>query len=60
MINSYEVNVDVTMGGWLYVDAESKEEAERIAKEKLLVASDLRNFCHLSTEVIDVTDVDEM
>jgi len=46
----WEVNVDVTMSGYVYIRADSPEEAEAKVKELRFVASDLRNFCNTATE----------
>lgn len=51
MKKTYAVKVDVTMGGFFYVEADSPEEAERIVNEKRITPSDLRNFFHLDTDI---------
>ena len=58
MKKTYAVRVDITMSGTLYVEAASSAEAKTMAEEEQLVASDLHNFWHVSTEILDV-EVDE-
>jgi len=52
----YEVQIDVTMSGSLYIDASSEKEAREKAKEmfKNVTASDLRSFSCIGKEIIDV------
>lgn len=50
----YEVQIDVTMSGTLYITADNEEQARKVAEAMQFVASDLRNFCQVSTEVVDV------
>ena len=59
MAKTYEVKVDVTMSGSFYIEAESEEEAERIAKEQGVVPADLRNFCHIGTDVVETTESED-
>lgn len=55
----YAVQVDVTMSGTFYVEANSKEEALQKAEQKSVVASDLRQFSHIMTSSIDAEQEDE-
>lgn len=48
------VNCDVTFSGNFYVIADSEEEAEKKIKEKQVVPSDIRNFYHLNTQILEV------
>lgn len=52
----YEVQIDVTMSGSVFIDAESEAEAREKAKEmfKNVTASDLRSFSCIDKEIIDV------
>lgn len=52
----YEVQIDVTMSGSLYIDAESEKEAREIVKKRFenVTASDLRSFSCIHKEIIDV------
>lgn len=52
----YEVQIDVTMSGSLYIDASSEKEAREKAKEmfKNVTASDLHSFSCIGKEIIDV------
>lgn len=55
----FAVQVDVTMSGTFYVEANSKEEALKKAEQKSVVASDLRNFSHIITSSIDAEQEDQ-
>ena len=55
----YSIYLDVTMAGYLDVEAESAEEAETIAKETKFVPSDLRHFNHIATDVVEVEENDD-
>lgn len=55
MKKTYRVMVDVLMSGCFYIEADSPTEADRIILEKTITPSDLRNFCHVNTEVIEET-----
>lgn len=57
----YEVQIDVTMSGSLYIDASSEKEAREIVKKRLenVTASDLRSFSCIGKEIIDVWKTEE-
>ena len=52
-MKEYTVNVDVTMTGSCFVEAENEQEAIEKVKGMQFVASDLRNFYHFSTDVLE-------
>lgn len=52
----YQVQVDVTMTGEIYIDAKNEREAQVKASNKYFVPSDLRNFRFLSSEVVEVQE----
>lgn len=54
-MKEFEVQIDVTMSGTIYIEAENEEQAEKIAKEKKFTPQDLRNFYFFSSEVQDIT-----
>lgn len=54
MKTEYEVQVDVTMSGSIYVEAESEKEAIAKVKAMTFVASDLKNFHEIGTDIYDV------
>ena len=56
MAKEFVFTVDVTMSGDLYIEAETKEEAEKKFNEMYFVASDLRNFHQISKEVVEVNE----
>ena len=53
-MTEYRVDCDVTFGGSFYVEANSEEEAQEIIKNKQVVPSDIRNFYHINTQVIEI------
>lgn len=57
----YEVQIDVTMSGSVFIDAESEAEAREIAKKRLanVTSSDLRSFSCVNKEIIDVWKTEE-
>ena len=50
----YRLTVDVTMSGDIYIEADNEEEAIKKFRDKYFVASDLRNFHQISTELVEV------
>lgn len=52
----YRLTVDVTMSGDIYIEADNEEEAFDKFKNKYFVASDLRNFHQISTELVEVNE----
>ena len=54
MSKEYEVHIDVTMSGTLYITAESESQARVVAESMQFVASDLRNFYQINCEVVDI------
>jgi hypothetical protein len=57
-MSEYEVQIDVTMSGSLYIEADSEKEAIEKVKAKSFVASDLRNFHQSFKEITDVYQTD--
>ena len=58
-MKQFAVRVDVTMSGVFYVEAETEEDAENMAADMVITASDLRHFCHVGTEVLDVEESED-
>ena len=56
MNKEFCVQADVTMSGYIYVEAENEEEAIKKVRAMNFVASDLRNFHWLNTEIVDVNE----
>lgn len=52
-MKEFRITIDVTMSGDIYIDAETKEEAIKKAKDKYFNAGDLRDFHYMSTEIVD-------
>lgn len=52
-MKNFCVTIDVTMSGDIYLEAETKEEAIKKAKEKYFNAHDLRDFHYLNTEIVE-------
>lgn len=59
MIKTYTAKVDVTMSGWLDIEAESEQEAREIVKTQQIYPSDLRNFYHLKTDILEIEEEKE-
>ena len=55
----YQVQVDVTMTGEIYLDAKNKREAQIKASQKFFSPYDLRHFRFLSSEVVEVQEDEE-
>ena len=54
MSKEFCVQVDVTMSGNIYVEAENEKEAIKKVRAMDFTSSDLRNFYWLSTEIVDI------
>ena len=50
----FRLTVDVTMSGDIYIKADNELEARKKFRDKYFVASDLRNFHQISTELVEV------
>lgn len=50
------IQVDVTMSGNIYVDANSKEEALAIVDKMNFRASDLTNFYQIDAQIVDIEE----
>lgn len=59
MKKTFEVVVDVVMSGNFYIEADTPEQAEKIAKNKSIVASDLRHFYCNRIDTLDVAECEE-
>ena len=55
----YQVQIDVTMTGEIYINAKNEREAQVKASNKYFVPSDLHNFRFLSSEIVDVQEDEE-
>ena len=55
----YEVNVDIVFSKWIYLLADSEEEAEAKVKEMRFTASDLRDACWVQTEPYMTTECND-
>ena len=54
MSKEFCIQVDVTMSGNIYVEAENEKEAIKKVRAMDFTSSDLRNFYWLSTEIVDI------
>lgn len=54
MAKEFEVQIDVTMSGTLYITAENEDQARSTAEAMQFVASDLRNFYQVNAEVVNI------
>lgn len=53
----YQIFVDVTFSGTMYIEASNKKEAKQKARSKQLVPSDLKNYYHRYTRAIEAEEV---
>ena len=58
-MKEFEVQVDVTFSGSLFINANSEEEAIQKAKDKARETNVTRNLVHYSTEIIEVDELGE-
>lgn len=58
MAKEFEVQIDVTMSGTLYITAENEQQARIVAEAMQFVASDLRNFYQVNVEAVDVNEAE--
>lgn len=56
-MRTFRIEVDVTMSGAMYVEAENEGEARILAERTAFVGSDLRMFNHVKTEVYESYEV---
>lgn len=54
MKKTYEVQIDVTMSGNLYIEAETEEEAQRKVMYKNFTPSDLKNFWFVGLDIVEM------
>lgn len=57
-MKKYEMQIDVTMGLCVEIEANSEEEAYQKIKGKQFTPSDLRNAWHVANNIVDVTELD--
>jgi len=50
----YQIQIDVTFTGELYLEAKDAKEAAEKVKAKYLGVGDIRNFRFLSLDVVDI------
>ena len=55
-MKEYCIQVDVTMSGNVYVDANSKEEALAIVDKMNFKQNDLNNFYQVDVQVVEIAE----
>lgn len=55
----YEVEADITFSKWVYLMADSVEEAEAKVRQMRFDASDMRDACWVQTDAYSVTECNE-
>lgn len=56
MKKTYKVQIDVTMGGNIYIEAETEEEAQRKVMDKNFISSDLKNFWLVGSDIVEIEE----
>ena len=56
MKKTYEVQIDVTMSGNIYIEAETEEEAQRKVMDKNFTLSDLKNFWFVGSDIVEIEE----
>ena len=56
MKKTYKVQIDVTMGGNIYIAAETEEEAQRKVMDKNFNYSDLKNFWLVGSDIVEIEE----
>ena len=56
MKKTYKVKIDVTMGGNIYIEAETEEEAQRKVMDKNFISSDLKNFWLVGSDIVEIEE----
>lgn len=56
MKKTYKVQIDVTMGGNIYIEAETEEEAQRKVMDKNFTSSDLKNFWLVGSDIVEIEE----
>ena len=56
MKKTYKVHIDVTMGGNIYIEAETEEEAQRKVMDKNFTSSDLKNFWLVGSDIVEIEE----
>ena len=59
-MKEFEVQIDVTFSGSLFINANSEEEARTIVYGKKFVPSDIRNLHHIDTDIQEVDELGEV
>ena len=60
MAKEFRVQTDVTFSGDFCVMANDETDAISKVKSMQLVPSDIRNFCHIDTSIVDVEETEEL
>ena len=56
MKKTYKVQIDVIMGGNIYIEAETEEEAQRKVMDKNFNYSDLKNFWLVGSDIVEIEE----
>ena len=56
MKKTYKVQIDVIMGGNIYIEAETEEEAQRKVMDKNFISSDLKNFWLVGSDIVEIEE----
>ena len=56
-MKKYSVHLDVTLSGYVEVEANNEEEARQIINNRTFQHYDLHNFYYFSKDIVDVEEV---
>lgn len=57
-MKKFSVHLDVTLSGYVEVEANSEEEARKIIEARTYQHYDCRDFYYLSKDIVDIEEVD--
>ena len=57
-MKKYSVHLDVTLSGYVEVEANSEEEARRIIEARTYQHYDCRDFYYFSKDIVDIEEID--
>ena len=59
MAKKYSVHLDVTLSGYIEVEASSEENARMLINNRTFQPYDVQNFYYFSKDIVDVEEVEE-
>ena len=56
MRKTFKIQMDVTMSGNVYIEAETEEEAQRKIMDKNFTPSDLKHFWFVGSDIVEIEE----